>query len=120
MSLQIPDSAATPEGTYFDRPADYAEALETALKLLNDLESSTQWENLPEREEVQLSKITNAEDPSGVPITRGSTIVEGVSPLELTGVIQLPGMRKKWDPRLEDGFPIRRFSQSSFEIYSVM
>lgn len=120
MSLQIPETAASPEGGYYDRPSDYTDALDAALKLLGELESSSEWEELPEREEVELAKIVNADDPSGVPITRGTTIVEGVTPLELTGVTQLPGMRKKWDPRLEEGYPIRRFSQSSFQIYSVM
>lgn len=120
MSLQIPEKAVQPEGTYFERPADYTAALDEALKLLNELESSSEWDDLPKREDVQLAKITNADDPSGVPITRGSTIVEGATPLDITGVIQLPGMRKKWDPRLDEGHAVRRFSQSSFQVYSVM
>lgn len=32
----------------------------------------------------------------------------------------LAGMRKKWDPRLESGEMVARFSQSSYELYSVM
>lgn len=120
MSLEIPSTPAGPNGTYFERPSDYSAALGDARKLLDELASSTEWENMPEREEVELSKIVDKEDSSAIPITRGSTLVEDATPQQVMGVLQLPGMRKKWDPRLEAGYPIRRFSASSYELYSVM
>lgn len=91
MSLQIPDSAAGPGGTYFDRPEDYTKALDDARKLLKELETSTEWESMPEKDDVELSKIVDADDASGIPITRGKTIVEGVTPKQMMGVLQLPG-----------------------------
>ncbi|UZJ53409.1 hypothetical protein CBS101457_002729 [Exobasidium rhododendri] len=120
MSLQIPETPAGPNGTYFDRPSDYTDALEEARKLLKELETSSDWESMPEKEEVELSKIVDPENTSDIPITRGTTIVEGATPQQMMGVIQLPGMRKKWDPRLESGVPIARYSPSSYELYSVM
>lgn len=91
MSLQIPDSAIGPGGTYFDRPEDYTKALDDARKLLKELETSSDWESMPEKDEVELSKMVDSDDASGIPITRGRTIVEGATPKQIMGVLQLPG-----------------------------
>jgi hypothetical protein len=91
MSLQIPDSAIGPGGTYFDRPEDYTKALDDARKLLQELETSSDWESMPEKDEVELSKMVDSDDASGIPITRGRTTVEGATPKQIMGVLQLPG-----------------------------
>jgi len=91
MSLEIPSNPAGPNGTYWERPDDFTSALEEARKLLKELESSSDWESMPEREEVELSKIVDPDNAADIPITRGSTIVEGATPLQMMGVLQLPG-----------------------------
>lgn len=91
MSLTIPASPAGPNGTYHERPADYSQALDDARKLLAELANSGDWEDMPAKEEVDLSKIVDSSDASAIPITRGSALVEGATPQELLGVLQLPG-----------------------------
>jgi hypothetical protein len=91
MSLEIPSTPAGPNGTYWDRPSDYTTALEDARKLLKELETSSDWESMPEKEEVELSKIVDQDDASAIPITRGTTMVEGATPQQMMGVLQLPG-----------------------------
>ncbi|CEH13999.1 STEROIDOGENIC ACUTE REGULATORY PROTEIN (STAR) [Ceraceosorus bombacis] len=118
MSLNIPDNPA-PTG-YVPRPADYTSAIEKATLLLSELRASSEWEDAGEREEVKLTKIVDPADPYAVPTTRGETIVENATPAKVLAALMLPGIRKKWDPRLEEGYPIARFSQSSYELYSVM
>lgn len=120
MSLEIPASPAGPKGTYFERPSDYSSALDSARSLLKELETSSEWEEMPAREEVELSKIVDTVDAAAMPITRGSTLVENATPQQVLAALQLPGIRKKWDPRLDEGHAVRRFSQTSYEVYSVM
>lgn len=91
MSLEIPSNPATAEGTYWERPSDYTTALEDARKLLKELETSSDWEDMPTKEEVELSKIVDPVDSYAIPITRGKTIVEGATPQQMFGVLQLPG-----------------------------
>jgi len=38
----------------------------------------------------------------------------------LSGVIQLPGMRKLWDARFVEGFQIARYTRTSYCFYSEM
>lgn len=91
MSLEIPSTPAGPDGAYWERPSEYTTALDEARKLLKELETSSDWESMPEREEVELSKIVDPVDSYAIPITRGSTIVEGATPQQMMGVLQLPG-----------------------------
>lgn len=91
MSLQIPDLPVQSNGSYYERPEDFTKALDDARSLLKELATSDAWESMPSREEVELSKIVDTEDAYAIPITRGSTLIEGISPLELMGVLLLPG-----------------------------
>lgn len=100
MSLEIPSNPATAEGTYWERPSDYTTALEDARSLLKELDTSTEWEDMPEKEEVELSKIVDKVDSYAIPITRGKTLVEGASPQQMFGVLQLPGEKRRKRLRL--------------------
>lgn len=44
----------------------------------------------------------------------------GVTSEQFLATIQLPGMRKRWDPRFETGFVLERFARRSYSFYSLM
>lgn len=51
---------------------------------------------------------------------RGETFVDDVTPdAFLAGVVQIPGMRKLWDPRTEAGFMLQRFNRTEVLFYAV-
>lgn len=122
MSLQIPESPAAPGGAYHSRPAEYTQAVEKALALFKEhlAADESSWELLPEKEEVKLAKKATSDDAYDIPLVKGVTTVEGATPAQVLATIQLPGLRKKWDPRFAEGHAIARYSPNSYEFYSLM
>lgn len=119
MSLNIPDSPA-PNG-YQTRPAEYTAAIEKAYKLFQEqLADTASWEELPDKEDVKLARKATSDDPYDIPLVKGTSIVEATTPAQVLASIQLPGIRKKWDPRFESGHAIARYGIRSYEFYSVM
>ena len=105
MSINIPSNPA-PQG-YITRPAEYTEALERAQKLLDEETSPSAedtWESDGERDGVTLHRKPNPENPSDVPLVKGRVLIENATPEQVLATVQLPGIRKKWDDRMEDGF----------------
>ncbi|GAA5855377.1 hypothetical protein JCM5353_001746, partial [Sporobolomyces roseus] len=120
MSVQRPSRPAVP--TYPDTSA-HSNELEAAKQLFEKELASPDddWEDQGEREGVKLLKKTDPENPYAVPTVKGETVVEGVtSDAFLSGVIQLPGMRKLWDTRFVEGFQIARYTRTSYCFYSEM
>ncbi|KAL8283747.1 hypothetical protein RQP46_005542 [Phenoliferia psychrophenolica] len=116
-------SIAHPE---FPAVADYptegqADVVNKALALFQEeLASSEGWEDQGEREGVQLYKKPDAENPYGVPTVKGECLVENCTSDAFLAVIQLPGMRLRWDPRFDNGHMLSRFSRVEYEFYSEM
>ncbi|PWN50864.1 Bet v1-like protein [Violaceomyces palustris] len=121
MTLDLPTDQADRE--FHQRSQEYSEAIQKALEIFkseNDPSKESEWEDAGERDEVKLYKKTNPENPAEVPIVKGVAIIENATPSEVLATIQLPGMRKKWDPRFDEGFQLERYSSKSFLFYSVM
>lgn len=119
MSLNIPSNPA-PNG-YHSRPQEYSDAIQKALALFKEHSADeSSWEVLPEKDEVKLAKKATSDDPYDIPLVKGTTIVENTTPVKVLATIQLPGLRKKWDPRFDAGHAIARYSANSYEFYSLM
>lgn len=111
-------------------------------RFLHELEHPEDgWVDMGEREGVKLWKKWHDGDENPVPWVRGETLVEdaapdAVRPLALfrsgllcadyvvalqflAGVVQIPGMRKLWDPRTESGFMLQRFSRNEVLFYAI-
>ncbi|KAE8210701.1 hypothetical protein CF327_g5456 [Tilletia walkeri] len=119
MSLNIPDTQdiITADG-YFTRPAEFTAALEKAKTAFQaQLDDTDGWTSAGTREECDV--FTKTEDESGVPVVKGTALIEGATPEEVIATIQLPGMRRKWDVRFDGGFNIRRFDYTSYQFYSI-
>ncbi|KAK0532770.1 hypothetical protein OC835_003242 [Tilletia horrida] len=119
MSLNIPDTQdlITEQG-YFERPAEYTAALEKAQAAFQaQLDDTEGWTSAGTREECDI--FTKSEDATGVPVVKGTALIENVTPEEVIAAIQLPGMRRKWDVRFDGGFNIKRFSYTSYQFYSI-
>ncbi|GAA5969661.1 hypothetical protein JCM21900_000799 [Sporobolomyces salmonicolor] len=121
MSVHHPALPAVPD---YPTDAPHAQELEAARQLFErELASpEEEWEDQGEREGVHLWRKA---DPNvclhAVPTVKGETVVQGVtSDAFLGGVVQLPGMRKLWDPRFEDGHQLARYSRSSYAFYTTM
>ncbi|CAO1630107.1 unnamed protein product [Parajaminaea phylloscopi] len=121
MSLNIPASPGTADGSYHTRPQEYTDALAKARALFDEhIADESSWEQLPEKEDVKLARKATSDDPYDVPLVKGVTTVESTTPARVLATIQLPGLRKRWDPRLEEGHPIARYGPHSYEFYSLM
>lgn len=121
MSLQIPESPATADGQYHTRPQEYTQALDKALALFKEhVSDEASWEELPEKEDVKLARKPTSDDPYDIPLVKGVTTVENTTPARVLASIQLPGLRKKWDPRFDEGHAIARYGPNSYEFYSLM
>lgn len=121
MSLNIPDSPATANGEYHIRPQDYTQAIEKARALFQQqIIDDASWEELPEKEDVKLARNSSSDDPHDIPLVKAVTTIENTTPARVLATIQLPGLRKKWDPRFEEGHVIARYGPNSYEFYSVM
>ncbi|GAA5908739.1 hypothetical protein JCM8208_006774 [Rhodotorula glutinis] len=103
--------------------SSHANELDEARRLFLDELAipEADWEEQGEREGVQLWSKADPNDPYAVPTVKGVTTVEGVSAAAfLGGVIQLPGMRKLWDARFQDGHMLARYDRTTFAFYTVM
>ncbi|CAD6886898.1 unnamed protein product [Tilletia laevis] len=119
MSLNIPgpQDIVSADG-YYTRPAEFTEKLEKAKAAFQaQLDDTDGWTSAGTREECDVASKT--EDESGVPVVKGTALIENATPEEVIATIQLPGMRRKWDVRFDGGHNIRRFSYTSYQFYSV-
>ncbi|KDN47329.1 Bet v1-like protein [Tilletiaria anomala UBC 951] len=122
MSIQIPDTPIQAEG-FYSIPPEYEAALKEAQTLLAaqlDPAAEADWTDAGVNADVQLHRKDNPDDAHDIPWVKGVTTVEGATPEEVLATIQLPNMRKKWDPRFELGKPIQRYGPQSYLFYSVM
>ncbi|KAN0066473.1 hypothetical protein ACQY0O_000567 [Thecaphora frezii] len=120
MSFNIPN--VVDQDGYLDLPAEYRAALDKALAQFeaeNDPATDAEWEDAGEREGVKLYRKTSPQHASDVPTVKGVTVVENTTPMQVFSIVQIPGMRKKWDPRFESGESLERYSPHSFLFYSV-
>lgn len=69
---------------------------------------------------MSLSRKLTSDDPYDIPLVKGTSTIENTTPQQVLASIQLPGIRKKWDPRFESGDAIARYNIHSYEFYSVM
>ncbi|GAA6036630.1 hypothetical protein JCM8097_001261 [Rhodosporidiobolus ruineniae] len=120
MPVAQPALPAVPD---YPTPGPHAQEVEQAHQLFRtELErKEDEWDYQGEREEIKLWQRTDPNDPDAVPTVKGECVVEGVpSEAFLSGVIQLPGMRKAWDARFETGHMIARYDRQSFAFYTAM
>ncbi|KAK0547177.1 hypothetical protein OC846_004131 [Tilletia horrida] len=120
MSLKIPPQLENivSDSGYFERPAEYTEALETAkAKFQTQLDDTEGWTSAGTREECDI--FTKTEDASGIPVVKGTALIENATPEEVVATIQLPGMRRKWDVRFDGGYNVKRFTYTSYQFYSI-
>lgn len=111
MAINIPDPTAQ-EG-YLEISAERKQALEKALEQFKtENDPSSGWEDAGTREQVELSKKTNPENAYDVPIVKGVTVVEEATPEQVLATIQIPGFRKKWDPRFDEAHCMSGFISS--------
>ncbi|GAA5995064.1 START domain-containing protein [Rhodotorula paludigena] len=120
MSVNVPDLPAV-----FDYPTQgsHAHELEAARALFDQELASpdAEWDDAGERDGVQLWTKTDPDDPYAVPTVKGEAIVkDATSEAFLGGVVQLPGMRKLWDPRFEGGHMLARYDRTTFAFWTVM
>ncbi|KAM0756223.1 Bet v1-like protein [Meredithblackwellia eburnea MCA 4105] len=118
MSVAQPDPQAVPNYPTEGHKAE----IDTAHALfLEELSSTEGWEDQGEREGgVQLYKKDDPENPYGVPTVKGEVIVPNCTSDAFLAVIQLPGMRTRWDPRFQGGHMLARYSRLSFAFYTEM
>ncbi len=105
MSLDIPSNPLSASG-FHALPAEYSSALDGAAKLLaeqTDAANEDEWADAGVQQEVQLHRKDNPDNAYDVPWVRGVATIEGASPAQVLATVQLPGMRKKWDPRFDFG-----------------
>jgi len=105
MSINIPAVPIDSTG-FYPLPSEYETALKEAEQLLAtqaDPSKDDEWQDAGNNQDVQLHRKDNTEDAYDVPWVKGYTIVESATPEQVLATIQLPAMRKKWDPRFEDG-----------------
>lgn len=104
-----------------DTRSPYTAELAKARELFDrEIDNTEGWEDLGDKDDVRLEKkIETGEDASSIPLVRGTCIVQNATTDELVPIIQTPGVRKKWDPRFETAWIVRRFSDISYEFYSL-
>lgn len=121
MTLTFP--VAQDQDGYLPMPAEYKRALEKAkshFESENDPVKESEWEDAGEREGVKLYKKVNPDNAYDVPTVKGVTVVENATPSQILSVIQLPGIRKKWDPRFDNAHPLERYGPQEYLFYTYM
>ncbi|GAA5826908.1 hypothetical protein JCM11251_002155 [Rhodosporidiobolus azoricus] len=106
----------------YPTPCPFEGAINAAhTRFLKELNSPTDgWQEIAEKDGVQLSKKWDESNENPIPLSRGETVVEGITPEAfLAGVVQLPGMRKLWDARTEYGYMMRRYSADTVMFYAL-
>ncbi|KAM0793328.1 hypothetical protein ACM66B_000785 [Microbotryomycetes sp. NB124-2] len=95
--------------------------LEQAYNLFcEELKSEEGWEDQGESDGTQLYSKPDPNDAYAVPTVKGEAIIPDATPDEFLAVIQLPGMRKRWDGRFERGNILQRYNRHSYAFYTVM
>lgn len=100
----------------------YSAELEAARKLFDaQIDDQTGWEPVGDKDDVHMEKKTlgGQGEASGIPLVRGTCTIENATTDQIVPIIQSPGIRKKWDPRFDTAWILRRFSASSYEFYSL-
>lgn len=121
MTLEFP--VAQDQDGYLSMPAEYKQALDKAkahFESENDPAKESEWEDAGEREGVKLYKKVNPDNAYDVPTVKGVTTVENATPSQILSVIQLPGIRKKWDPRFDNAHPLERYGPQEYLFYTYM
>ncbi|SGY31314.1 BQ5605_C002g01221 [Microbotryum silenes-dioicae] len=106
-----------------DYPTDspFEAELEAAHKLfLEELASTEGWEDFGETNEVQLHRKADPDDAYAVPTVRGECVVKDCTSDDFLSILQLPGLRKRWDLRFDSGIMVRRFNRFTYEFYTTM
>ncbi|KAK4050508.1 hypothetical protein OIO90_005091 [Microbotryomycetes sp. JL221] len=99
----------------------HTQELEQAYNLFcKELESSEDWQDYGEQEGTQLYWKPDPEDAYAVPTVKGEAVVPNATPDEFLAVLQLPGMRKRWDGRFQNGQILQRYNRHSYAFYTVM
>jgi len=106
---------------HVDTPNPYEADLQTAFELLQrEIDETQGWEGREEKDDVILEKKLLPGAAAGdLPITRGTCIIEGITTDAIVPLIQAPGIRRKWDPRFQDAWILRRFSSAAYQFYSL-
>lgn len=121
-SLPHPGSALSPENAYHALPAAHRGTLDSAFAILDQqlpAGPDSGWTSAGETNGIQLMRKDDADSSGDVPWVRGTGVVEGVTPEQLCWTVNLPSFRRLWDPRLDVGHSVRRYSTSCSEFYTV-
>ncbi|KAH8930138.1 Bet v1-like protein [Atractiella rhizophila] len=117
-SPQWKDETAVPDYPMLGKHID---ALQAAKKLvLEEIDSKEGWEDQGERDGVHYYRKDDPTDAYAVPFVKGVCEVPDCTTDDYLAVLQLEGMRKTWDDRLEEGKMVERYRLRSFAFYSVM
>ncbi|GAA5972325.1 hypothetical protein JCM11641_002409 [Rhodosporidiobolus odoratus] len=112
-----------PSVSNYPTTCPYEAEIETAhQRFLDELNSSPEsWQDLGEGHNgCHLSKKVDETHSNPLPLCRGESVVEGVTPdAFLAGVVQLPGMRTLWDPRTEVGYMMERYDRDTVLFYAL-
>ncbi|CAD6583108.1 MAG: p24 complex component [Cyphobasidiales sp. Tagirdzhanova-0007] len=107
-----------------------------------EVDNQEGWEDQGEKDDVKLEKKAGQASGSGMPMVRGTCIIENATTDAIAPIIQTPGqasspnierlsawsdcaffcqlrIRRKWDPRFETAWIQRRFSATSYQFYSL-
>ncbi|GAA5865505.1 hypothetical protein JCM8547_001269 [Rhodosporidiobolus lusitaniae] len=119
MTITQPPLPAVPN---YPTPCPFEAEIEAAhQRFLRELSSPEDgWQSIGEKEGVQLSKKWDEDDLNPLPLCKGETVVEDVTPdAFLAGVVQLPGMRSLWDARTEFGYMMERYEVNTVLFYAL-
>lgn len=112
---EFPASTNYPTTTPHEKQVEQAHS-----RFLNYLADSENWSPAGEKNDVKLWKRTDTDEPNGLPYVKGETVVKGCTPEAFgLGVVQMPGMRKLWDPRCEKGFMIERYCPKTVMFWAL-
>ncbi|GAA5888739.1 hypothetical protein JCM16303_005113 [Sporobolomyces ruberrimus] len=112
---EFPASSSYPTSSPHEKHVEHAHS-----RFLSHLADTENWTPQGDKNDVKLWKRPDADEPNGLPYVKGETLVKNCTPDAFgLGVVQMPGMRKLWDPRTEMGFMIERYSPSTVMFYAL-
>ncbi|GAA6063758.1 hypothetical protein JCM10212_002710 [Sporobolomyces blumeae] len=120
MTVSIPEPEF-PASSNYPTTSPHDKLVEQAhSRFLNHLSDQENWSFQGEKDDVKLWKKVDVDEPNGLPFVKGETMVKNCTPDAFgLGVVQMPGMRKLWDPRTEMGFMIERYCPSTVMFYAL-
>ncbi|GAA5923242.1 START domain-containing protein [Sporobolomyces koalae] len=110
-----------PAASNYPSPSPYEKQVETAhSRFLSYLSDQSGWSPQGDKNDVRLWRRADQDEPSGLPYVKGETLVKNCTPDAFgLGVVQMPGMRKLWDPRTERGFMMERYCPATVKFYAL-